>query len=235
MAEDRAASTQDSKPRSKLGWFWKTLIIVCVSFLLLVLLFALQAFRIKSWVENGAESAPAALPAPRLSEDEQREIEDLYRNYEKHYVQKKDLDILLTPEQFNHLAAESIAKQKAKGNKTEMEALQIAFEGPQTVFRGTAPVPERSGLYYNFEFRGAFSIENSKASWKVDDVRLRGQDGPMGTGAILQEVLRKVFAEQEARYARGSDSVFRRVKLLRREGDKLHAILVGEYLEAPQK
>jgi hypothetical protein len=235
MAQDQTAPSQTPKPRSKLGFFWKTLIIVCVSLVLLVLIFALQAYRIKSWVENGVESSPAALPAPSLSEDERRGIEDLYRNYEEHYAEKKDLDVLLTAEQFNHMVAENIAKQKARGNRTEMEALQIAFEGPQTVFRGTAPVPDRPGLYFNFEFRGTFSIENGKAAWNVENIRLHGQDGPVGTQAIMQELLRKAFAEQEARRARGADSIFRRVKLLRREGDQIHAILNGEYLEPPTK
>jgi len=222
-------------PRSRLGCFWKTLIAIVVSLVLIVLLFAWQAHRIKTWVENGVESTPASFPTPRLSADEQRTVDDLYRDYEQHYVQKKDLDILLSTGQFNHMVAENIAKQKARGNFVQMEALQVAFEGPQTVFRGSAPVPDQPGMFFNFEVRGAFAIENQKASWRIDDIRLHGQDGPMGTKAILQGLLRKGFDEQEQRHAQGQDSIFRRVKLLRREGDQIHAILNGEYLEAPQK
>lgn len=228
--------TQDqTAPRSGLGCFWKTLITIVVLLISVALLFLLQASRIKSWVDNGVESAPATLPTPQLSAEEQRKIEDLYRNYEQHSIQKKDLDVLLTTDQFNHMVAENIAKQKARGNKTQLEALQVAFEGPQTVFRGSAPVPDRPNAYFNFEFRGLFAIENMKASWKVDDIRLHGQDGPLGTVAILQGLLRKGFEEQERRHAQGQDSIFRRIKLLRREGDMIHAILNGEYLEAPAK
>ena len=131
------------------------------------------------------------------------------------------------------MVAESIAKEKAKGRKVDLEALQVSFDGPATVLRGTALVPEREGLYYNFEVRGEFTIDNSKATYSVDQVRLRGVDAPFSAKTIMREALKKGFAEQEKRFNEGRDSIFMRLKFLKREGDKIHVILNGEHLEPP--
>jgi len=224
---------QETTPRKKSGCCLKGILIMGGLLLLLIILVIWQVLSVKSWIEDGMESSPAALPQPELTEEEQKGIEDIYTSYPKHYEKGTDVDVLLTPAQFNSLVAENIAKEKAKGRKVDLDALQVSFDGPATVLRGTALVPEREGLYYNFEVRGEFAIENAKATCNVEQVRLRGVDAPFSAKTVMREALRKGLTEQEKRFNEGRDSIFARLKLLKREGDKIHVILNGEHLERP--
>jgi hypothetical protein len=201
-----------------------------------VVLFAgWQVYRTKSWIENGAESTPAALPQVRLSAEEEQGVNGTRASYEASYREKKDFDAVLTPAQFNCIVEDQIRNERAAGKQPGIEALQLAFEGRETVVRGAAPARERPGMYHNFEVRGEVAIDHGHAAWSLGAIRLRGQEPPWAALVAARIAIGKKLAEQEELFAKGQDSLFGRIKLLRREGDKVHLIFDGAHLEAPGK
>lgn len=221
-------------PRSRLGWLWKAFLIFFALLLLVVLFVVWQVYRTKSWIENAAESTPAVLPQVRLSQEEEDGVGRLYAGYDACWKEKKDLDLVLTPAQFNRILEDQARKEKAKGTGEQgLEAMQLAFEGRETVVRGAAPVRERPGMYYNFEVRGEVAVDHGQATWSLGAVKLRGQEAPWGALIAARIALGRVLSEQKDRFAKGGDSVFSRIKLLRREGDKVHLTLDGAHLEPP--
>jgi len=221
-------------PRPRLGCFWKGFLIFLAVLLLVVLFAGWQVYRTKSWIENAAESTPAALPQVRLSQEEEEGVGRLYASYEACWKEKKDLDLVLTPAQFNRIMEDQVRKEKAKGTGEKgPEAMQLAFEGRETVVRGAAPVRERPGMYYNFEVRGEVAVDHGHAAWSLGAIRLRGQEAPWGALIAARIAIGRLLSEQKDRFAKGEDSLFSRIKLLRREGDKVHLILDGAHLEPP--
>ena len=220
-------------PRSRLGCFWKGFLISLAVLLLIVLLVGWQAYRTKSWIENGAESTPATPPQVRLSAEEEQGLNETRSSYEASYREKKDFDAVLTPAQFNRIVEDQIRNERAAGKQPGVEALQLAFEGRETVVRGAAPVRERPGMYHNFEVRGEVAVDHGHAAWSLGAIRLRGQEPPWAALVVARIAIGKKLTEQEELFTKGQDSLFSRIKLLRREGDKVHLILDGAHLEAP--
>jgi hypothetical protein len=220
-------------PRARRGYFWKGLLIFLGLFLVVVFFLIWQAYCVKLWLEHGAESTAAILPAPRLTTEEEDGLRRLYASYETCCREKKDFEALVTPEQLNRFLADMIRKEKSEGKTTKLEAFHLAFEGREIILRGTAAVPQQPGSLYNFEVRGDMAVDRGQVTWRLDTLRLHDVSAPWAAMFMARREIAKGLKAQEALYAEGQDSLPSRVRLLRREGEKVHVVLEGKYLQPP--
>ncbi|MCW8131666.1 MAG: hypothetical protein KIS92_15070 [Planctomycetota bacterium] len=191
-----------------------------------------------SWLSNGREAAMSVYPAPALTTGQQFEMGKIHADHLKAYHGKTDWDVVFTPELFNAFAAEQIRKKKADGTfqKGEAEGVELQFQGNDTVLRFSYAERKEPG-FYNFELRGDPHIENGKFLGRVDKVILAGKESPWLARKIIDsfvEAARKGELKNE-QSANPQENPLAGVKLLRREGDKIHFIVEAGKVPAPEE
>jgi hypothetical protein len=215
--------------RGRLGCY---LALGLAGFLLLLAVALLaQVVRMANWVKRGAEPAPRPLPPLRLSPGEETELTAMREGYLKCHREKKDFEALLTPAQINVLADEGQTRKRAKGET--VYPFRLSFAGGKFELRGTAPAPNEPDKFWNFTLRGDLEIRDGKvAHWQVDSMTLAGEEPPAGALTVARRAIAEQLRKVENGEAPGKEDL-KRIKLLKREGDRLRLILDGRDLPPP--
>lgn len=238
MADESPEQSRGAiNPPTRKGMSLGCQIVIALAVLLLVgvIFIGISISSLVSWVNNGKENAPTKYAPVKLAPEQEQELWRILTAYKKAYDTKTDFDASFTPELLNGFVESEIAKKKSAGTHkaNDAEAVQVAFEGNQTVLRMSVPADE-PGKYQNFEVRGAFGVEGGKLIGKVDQVKLAGREAPW---------LARVFIDQFLDAARKGDLKDRNgqgqnpldgIKVLRREGEKIHVVVDGSKLPPPE-
>ena len=142
----------------------------------------------------------------------------------------------MTPELFNAFVNGEIKRKKANGTfkKGDAEGAEIRFDGQDTVFRISVADQEKGG-FFNVELHGDPNIENGKFKGRVDSVKLANREAPW---------LARIFFDMAVEAARKGDlkndkspnkeeNALEAIKLMKREGEKIHVIVDGSKVPKP--
>ncbi|MBI3830117.1 MAG: hypothetical protein HY291_11405 [Planctomycetes bacterium] len=205
--------------------------------LLIVLVVAVIFVNALSWVTNGRETASAPYTSPTLTDSQQSELGKIRADHKKAYATQADWDVVFTPELFNTFVASEIKKKKADGSfkKGEAEGVDIRFDGQDIVIRTTYEDQEKGG-YYNVELRGDPHFENGKFLGRVDSIKLADKEAPWLARKFVDMAI-DAARKGELKTEKGphaNENPFEGIKLLRREGDKIHIIILGGKVPQPE-
>jgi hypothetical protein len=185
-----------------------------------------------AWFGNAAQKTPAQYPAPELSTSEELELRSLGAQYRVCYDEKKDFEIRFSPNQLNAFVEREIARKKRNDSlgPEEPVAFHVWFEKNQTVLK--LSIPSEDGNYINMEMGGDIMVRNGRLHVRLGKLKLGDQEAPW----LVMQVFRYLASQLSKGEAKNSpelDDFLKRVKLLERDGEKIHLIMDGKSLEPP--
>lgn len=225
-------------PPSRKGMSLGCQIVIALAVMLLIgiVFIGISISNLVSWVKNGPENAPAKYAPTALTPDQEQELWRIWATYKKAYETKTDFDASFTPDLLNGFLEREIARKKAAGEAKsgDPKAMQVTFDGNQTVLRMTVPADE-TGKYQNFEVRGNFGVEGGRLVGTVDQVKLAGREAPWLARIFIDQFLdaaRK--GDLKDKHGHGENPI-EGLKVLRREGEKIHVVADGTKLPPPEE
>jgi len=182
-----------------------------------------------SWFANAAQPKPVSYPPVHLSAKEELELRKIEQQLVRVKANGQDLDILVSPNQLNaFLEGEKQRKVTTEGKEPKKTpAVRFSFEGEDTVLRASISIENKH--YLNLEVAGRLSVRDGKPKLRVKRLKLGGQDAPWLVMAFLQRFLPKL--EKATFKDRGTRIVFETVKVLERQGSRIHLVLDGKKLQ----
>ncbi|MCZ7643711.1 MAG: hypothetical protein M5U26_00260 [Planctomycetota bacterium] len=224
-------SAQPPKKKSGLGcWLW--VLIFLGLFLLAVGICVYSVVSTFKWIENAAESAPQQVPAVNLSDPQVLDLQQTYLKYRACYLEKKDFEAMLTFDQLNHIIQEEKKKQENRQDPEAKDRIHFETAGDAIRTRFTH-YDKDTGRYLNVECVGNAYIENRQLTLTIDSLKMAGKEAPWGVRKLANWFVSAVKEEQSKKS--DEQNPLRFIKLLKREGDKIHVILDGQYLPDPDK
>ncbi|MBE7466034.1 MAG: hypothetical protein HS116_21370 [Planctomycetes bacterium] len=223
-----SGSNANAAPPAKKGMGCWLYVLFLLGFLGLgIVIIAVLFYNSISWVAESMEGE--ALP-PVVTELNPAEQADLWKKvvqYRQCYQEKKDFETYLTFEQFNYFLQHEIDKKKAKGLKEPLAHVYLKPEGDK--IRATWSIyQEKEGKYLNLETLGDLQVESRKLSVTLDELKMGGKEAP----SLVMWFARN-FAQKAQEDQHKNPKAQEAVKLLKREGDKIHIHLDGQHLPPP--
>jgi hypothetical protein len=228
-----------TKPASKgMSGCVKALLIVVGLFACAMLAIGIFVWQLVSWINNTTELQPATYPPIMLSAGEKEDVQRVLEALSSAKTNGTEFDEYVTPTVFNGALEQIFEGERAKGKKDVPVAMRFALTPDAITTRFTAIVtaekagktdlPADTPLYVNVE--GAFDIEIEDGRLKsaeIKSVKVGSKDTPWLINWVVKQKLKesrdlaKVNADEE-------NNPLRAVKLLKREGDRIHIVLNGK-------
>ncbi len=188
-----------------------------------------------SWVANAQQPAPLQFDPVEISAKDELELKKMGEQLKISTKNEQIFDVKISPRQLNAFIQEQ-QKQEAENNATNSKKeplVRFAFEEKSTVFRASFPTPQKT--YVNLEVAGDINISEGKPVFKLDRIKLGGQEAPYLVRAFLDTILNHLEKATLQEMPPEVRKVLLAVKLLKREGDEIHLILDGQVLKELQE
>jgi hypothetical protein len=233
---------QDSKPKKTSGCL-KALLIVVGAVVICMIIVGTMVYRAVSWLTHAPQPTPAIYEPLKLSEGEQEDVNRILVSLDQ--AKKKDSiveETSITPEVFNGVIEKILEGERLKHpeKKDIPLALRGGFTGNQMHLKFTAPItdeqakaqnlPTGTPLYVNAE--AVFNIEIVEGEIKqltVDRVAIGGKDAPFLWRLFTNQLI-EMTRQENQKLKKSPDNPLAAIKLLKREGDRLHLIIDGKKL-----
>lgn len=217
----------------------KVLLIVAGFLALLMLLIGILVWQTVSWVQNIAQPTPITFPALTPSAGEQEDIQRVLQGLNDAKQKGQEFDEYMTPAVFNGVLDRILQGERAKG-KPEVPLgvrgsfvgdaikLELSTQADQKALEAAGKQGSATPYYVNAE--AVFKLEivdNEAKAIELKQLKVGGRDAP----GILMWVIRKqteAFMLESKNLKNRPDNPFGAIKLLRREGERLHLILDGK-------
>lgn len=185
-----------------------------------------------AWFGNAVQKTAAQYPVPTLSATEELELQRIGAQYRTCYNEKQDFEIRFSPNQLNVFVDREITRKKEDETlqPDEPVAFNLALEKDHTVLK--LCVPTDDGQFINLEVAGNVLVKDRRVQIRLDKAKLGGKEAPW----LVMQVFRYLARQLSTGKTKNSpelDEFLNRVKLLERDGDKIHLIMDGKNLEPP--
>jgi hypothetical protein len=205
-----------------------------------------------SWLMNAAEPVAAQVAPLKLSEGEQEDVLRIIQRVNAAKATGELVEEYLTPTVFNGVMEKTLETDRVKGKKdvplwvrgsfagtTDMQ-LQMTIPMEQTQPPPATPVPAQPAnqpptppqkMYINTDVTFQLVVvDGAIEKAHIDSVILRGRQAPLLPRWVLSYFVDQLRTKtQQQRNA--PNNRLAPVKLLRRDGDRLHVILDGKKLK----
>ncbi|HYG78277.1 MAG TPA: hypothetical protein VEK08_24960 [Planctomycetota bacterium] len=197
-----------------------------------------------SWLKNAPDPVPATYEPLKLSGGEQEDVERVIIEIEKAKNAGKLYEDYVTPAVFNGLFEKIFEGERLKGKKDVPLAFRVGLvDKDKLSLKFTSPIvdqpsPDGKPLYINAEIDFEVEIVDGELrKAKVHRLHLRKREAP-----LLSRMVVNWFVDQARmgtfKDKQGEDQMkegLKSIKLLKRDGARIHFILDGKEMAAQEK
>ncbi len=222
----------------------KILAIVAGIFAILLIIFGILVWQTISWFKNAAEPTIATYAPLNLSEGEKEDVDRIIMKVSTAQANKAIVDEYVTPEVFNgvmeKIIAEDKKKNKSKANDTVVfrggfhdNDYEVKFSSSVKEAGSTTPQYVNIDLFFDCEMdEGRFT------KLDVKQVIMHDRPVPFFARLYLSTVTKALEQTGKAPPAASGTQQnpfedLKVIKLLKREGNKIHVILDGAKMKPP--
>ncbi|HYF52433.1 MAG TPA: hypothetical protein VEJ63_23705 [Planctomycetota bacterium] len=192
-----------------------------------------------SWVKNAPESTIAVAEPLNLSEGEKEDVARIVRALTTAGHEDKTIDESVTPRVFNGVIEFIMKEEEKKNNRKPDDAVAFRsdFKGDVMRIRVTVPAKDmdtgqlKQGMYLNVDCEADLEIVDGEfTKLDVKRVALGGKDAPLVARMFINwgvTGMKQAAKQAKADPTKNPDNPLRVIKLLKREGDRLHVVLDG--------
>jgi len=217
----------------------KLLLVVAGILAFLMLIVGIVVWQVVSWFSNMVQPQPVTYAPLTLSAGEQEDVQRILQGLTEAKQKGMEFDEYVTPQVFNGVVERILQGERDKGKKDVPLGFRGSFDGTamkvqlsavadqkqlDTAGKQNATIP----YYVNGEATFDLEVADGEAkSIKVQSLKLGGREAP----AILMWVIRTQVDEalkQQKIKNKNGENPFGAVKVLKREGDRLHLVLDGK-------
>lgn len=229
---------QQQQPKKSSGCL-KVFLIVAGVVVFCILVVGIMIYQSVSWLSNAPETSATVYPPLTFSEGEQEDIDRVIVSVDQ--AKRKQTvveETSITPAVFNGVIQRILDGERAKHPQKKDIPLAIRgdFDSGQMHLKITMPVPPekapkgspKSPLFINGE--AWFNIEIVEGEIKqlsIDRILIRGKDAPFLARVFLNHFI-DIARQENQRLKKSPENPLSAIKLLKREGDRLHIILDGK-------
>jgi hypothetical protein len=209
-------------------------------FLFFLLIGGILVYQSVSWVMRGPESTVANYPPLQISAGEEEDVRRVVQSWDAAKQQGAVSDEYMTPAVFNAVI-ERVREYEKQQGKAKANA-PLHFRGGFTDDGGfnvkfTVPVEsDNKSVVQYMNVEASFDLEIAEGqitTGRVKEFKLRGEPAPLLARQFINMMV-WVFREKSKQpNARNADEIegLRRIKLLKREGERLHLVLDGKEMK----
>ncbi len=216
------------RPSSSSGCLRALLWILGV-FVFGIIILALLIWQSVSWLKNAPERTAATYPPLQLSGGEKEDVDRVMQGIQQAKNKDSLLEEYITPAVFNGLMEKLLEHERAKGKAEVPLTVRGALaENNQLRIQMTVPTKQESTeLFINAD--AVFRVEVVDGEIKdigVSKLILRGRETPLLARWVVNMGVEGV--KQSTKQDKGEVHRLKGIKLLKRDGDRLHFILDGK-------
>lgn len=216
----------------------KILLIVAGFLAFCVLVVGIFVWQFVSWVQNMVVPTPTAFAPLALSAGEKEDVQRVIQGLTDAKQKRQEFDEYVTPSVFNGVLEQILQDERKKGKQDVPLGVRIGFEGGSMTFKFSAVAnaeqlnaagKQGATTPYYMNGEAAFDLEvvdGEPKAVKIERLKLGGRETPSVVMWFLRKTLDEELKKNKLRDANGKNP-FEAVKLLKREGDRLHVILDG--------
>lgn len=224
------------------------LAIIVGIFAVLLLILGIMVWQAVTWIKNAPEAAMPNYPKLALSEGEQEDVERIIGRIDQANKANTVAEEHVTPAVFNGII-DWLQKEEARRGKTKSDAPLVfrgAFNGDNLEVKATFPATDPDskqkleGKYVNVDVLFDVEIvEGEITKADVKHLKLAGKDMPMLARGFVNSMVAGVKeASKQAKQRNDPNDPMKwlqAIKLLKREGDRLHVIIDGSKFDEDKK
>lgn len=239
MADD---GDPNVKPKSKSSCGCCFLKILAVCFVLGIIVAGVAGYFVYNsvaWFATAAETAPATYPPLEISAGEQQDVERVIQKLQAGKTQKDAIDETISPAVFNGIIAQIMQGEKDKGKKSDLEEFRLNIEGDHFQVALTTKTQSQDKnnpgpAYLNLKSSFDLEIADGKiVDMTVHSLAAGGKEAPSWFKLFANKMLEGVRDGTN----KGTDENLKKlnvIKLLKRDGDRLHVILDPSKFDQPE-
>jgi hypothetical protein len=233
--------SQQPAPKKKTSGCLKALLIVVGAVAICMIITGVIVYRAVTWLTQAPQPAPAVYAPLQLSDGEQEDINRIISSIEQAKNKNGVVEeTSITPAVFNGVIEKILEGERFKHpEKQDIPlALRGGFVNNQMHLKFTTQMtpeqikaqnlPSSTPLYINAE--AVFNIEIVEGEIKqlsVDRVVIGGKDAPFLWRLFTNHFI-DVVRQENQKLKSSPDNPLAAIKLLKREGDRLHLVLDGK-------
>jgi hypothetical protein len=230
------------QPKQSMSGCLKVFLWVAGFLAFIFLIIAILVWQSISWLKNAPESKIATYPALKMSPGEEEDINRVIAAIEQAKARDGLCEEYITANVFNGLLEKILEGDRAKGKKDVPLFLRAALaEDNKLELKVTQPMKdgEKAGdgspLYVNVEVVFQLEIVDGELRQaNVDKLVLRGREAPFLSRVVVNQVVKGIKAESQQN-KNSKDNKLAAIKLLRRDGERIHIILDGKKLREQEQ
>lgn len=228
-----------AKPAQGMSGCLKALLIVAGFLAFCMLIVGIIVWQVVSWVSNMVQPTPTNFTPLTLSAGEQEDVQRILQGLTDAKQKRQEFDEYVTPTVFNGVLERILQGERDKGKKDVPIGVRAGFDGGLMTIQFSAQADQKqldtagkqgATIPYYMNGEAKFDVEIVDGEPKniaVESLKLGGREAP----AVIMWVIRTQLNEalQQKNYKKPSgENPFEGIRLLKREGDRLHLILDGK-------
>jgi len=228
-----------AKPAQGMSGCLKALLIVAGFLAFCMLIVGIVVWQIVSWLSNMVQPAPVTFAPLTLSAGEQEDVQRILQGLTDAKQKGQEFDEYVTPTVFNGVLDKILQGERDKGKKDVPLGVRAGFDGGSMKIQFSAVADQKQldtagkqgatiPYYMNGEATFDLEIADGEAKKiKVQSLKLGGREAPALIMWVIRTQLDEALKQQNVKKSNG-ENPFGAVKLLKREGDRLHLVLDGK-------
>ena len=227
------------KPKSSCGCCFLKILAVCLVLGAIVSgVVGYFVYTSVSWFATAVETTPATYAPLEVSAGEQQDVDRVIQKLQAGKTQKDPIDETISPAVFNGIIAQIMQGEKDKGKKSDLEAFRLSIEGDhfQVALTTKTQNPDKNNpgtAYLNIKSSFDLEIADGKiVDMTVHSLEAGGKEAPSWFKLFANKMLDGVRDGTN----KGTDENLKKlsvIKLLKRDGDRLHVILDPAKFDQP--
>lgn len=217
----------------------KALLIVAGILAFFMLVVGIVVWQVVSWFANMVQTEPVTYAPLALSAGEQEDVQRILVGLNDAKQKAQEFDEYVTPQVFNGVVEKILQGERDKGKKDVPLGLRGGFDGGSIKLQVSAKADQKQldtagkqnatiPYYVNAEAIFDLEIVDGEAkAVKIQSLKLGGREAPTVLHWIIRNQLDEELKKHKNQKGKG-ENPFGAVKLLKREGDRLHLVLDGK-------
>jgi len=218
-----------STPKSSLGCcLLKIFLALFFMFVIAVCVVLYNVYRVGSWVAGALEETPATFEKLSISDGEQQDITRILQELQPGQANAKLVDERITPNVFNGVLDGIIQGEKNKGKRNELEGLRGGLDGEHLSLSFSKETTTDKGDHGYINGKASLDLEIEDGVIKqaqVNSLNLGGREAPWTVLFAVNNFALKKLIDPDDTQTMQKTSGLHFIKLLKRDGDRLHIIV----------
>lgn len=228
-----------NKPAQGMSGCLKILLIVAGFLALCMLIVGIIVWQIVSWLSNMVQPTPATFTPLAISAGEKQDVDRILQGLTDAKQKGLEFDEYVTPTVFNGVLERILQAERDKGKTDVPLGVRAGFENGSMTIQFSAKADQKqldtagkqgATIPYYMNGSAKFDLEIVDGAPKkiaVQSLKLGGREAPALILWVIRTHLDEAVKQQNFKNPQG-ENPFGAIKLLKREGDRLHLILDGK-------